>query len=114
IVGAFVRGDDRGESASDSQGRCALAVRPGLKQLRLTAEKEGYEPSHLDVDLSHAKSPVYLRLRAVQPPRRGMVWVNLPTGIYHYEGDRWYGTTKHGQYMTEADAIRAGYRAAKR
>ena len=46
-------------------------------------------------------------------PGSGMVWVNLPTGVYHYEGDRWYGKTKNGKYMTEQDAVRAGYRPAK-
>jgi hypothetical protein len=43
----------------------------------------------------------------------GKVWVNTDSGIYHREGDRWYGNTKHGQYMTEAEAIRAGYRVSK-
>lgn len=47
------------------------------------------------------------------PPAAGMVWVNLETKVYHKEGDRWYGKTKKGKYMTEADAIKAGYRAAK-
>jgi DNA uptake protein ComE-like DNA-binding protein len=47
------------------------------------------------------------------PPAAGMVWVNLETKVYHKEGDRWYGKTKNGKYMTEADAIKAGYRAAK-
>jgi DNA uptake protein ComE-like DNA-binding protein len=50
---------------------------------------------------------------AAQPPVKGMVWVNLDSKIYHYEGDRFYGKTKHGQFMTEADAIKAGYRASK-
>ncbi len=44
----------------------------------------------------------------------GKVWVNLDTKIYHREGDRWYGKTKNGKYMSEQDAIAAGYRAAKR
>ena len=48
-----------------------------------------------------------------QPPSPGMVWVNLDTKIYHRQGDRYYGNTKHGQWMTEADAIAAGYRASK-
>jgi DNA uptake protein ComE-like DNA-binding protein len=47
------------------------------------------------------------------PPARGMVWVNTATKVYHVEGDRWYGKTKEGQFMTEADAIKAGYRASK-
>jgi len=47
------------------------------------------------------------------PPARGMVWVNTATRVYHYEGDRWYGRTKEGKYMTEQDAIAAGYRASK-
>jgi hypothetical protein len=47
------------------------------------------------------------------PPAKGMVWVNLSTKVYHYEGDRYYGRTKNGKYMTEADAIKAGYHASK-
>ncbi len=50
---------------------------------------------------------------AQTPPSKGMVWVNTGTGVYHYEGDRWYGKTKQGKFMSEADAIKAGYRAAK-
>jgi DNA uptake protein ComE-like DNA-binding protein len=47
------------------------------------------------------------------PPVKGMVWVNLSTKVYHKEGDVFYGNTKNGKFMTEADAIKAGYRAAK-
>ena len=48
-----------------------------------------------------------------RPLAKGMVWVNTATKVYHYEGDKWYGNTKEGKYMTEADAIKAGYRASK-
>jgi len=41
-----------------------------------------------------------------------MVWVNTDSGIYHKPGSRFYGKTKQGKYMTEADAIKAGYRPA--
>ncbi len=50
---------------------------------------------------------------AQQPPVKGMVWVNTESKVYHKEGDRYYGKTKHGKFMTEQDAIKAGYRAAK-
>ena len=41
-----------------------------------------------------------------------MVWVNLDSKRYHKETSAWYGKTKNGKYMSEADAIKAGYRAA--
>lgn len=43
---------------------------------------------------------------------KGLVWVNLNTKIYHKEG-QFYGKTKNGQFMTEADAKKAGAEAAK-
>jgi Helix-hairpin-helix motif len=50
---------------------------------------------------------------AKTPPQKGMVWVNTDSGIYFHEGDRWYGKTKEGKFMTEADAKEAGYRETK-
>jgi len=47
------------------------------------------------------------------PPAKGMVWVNTSTKVYHKEGDRWYGKTKEGKFMTEDEAIKAGYHASK-
>jgi hypothetical protein len=42
----------------------------------------------------------------------GQVWVNTDAGVYHREGSPFYGTTRKGRYMTEQDAIQAGYKRA--
>jgi hypothetical protein len=53
---------------------------------------------------------------AANPPApgggHGQVWVNTETGVYHREGSRFYGTTRKGKYMTEQDAVQAGYKTA--
>jgi pyruvate/2-oxoglutarate dehydrogenase complex dihydrolipoamide acyltransferase (E2) component len=53
---------------------------------------------------------------AANPPApgggHGQVWVNPETGVYHRTGSRFYGTTRKGKYMTEQDAIQAGYKPA--
>ena len=52
-----------------------------------------------DADIAAAKSA-------------GKVWVNTDSKVYH-KGGRWYGKTKQGKFMTEAEAKAAGYTAAK-
>jgi hypothetical protein len=46
-------------------------------------------------------------------PKDIVVWLNIPTGIYHYKNERWYGRTKHGAYACEKEAIKAGDRASE-
>jgi len=46
-------------------------------------------------------------------PSDTVVWVNLPTKVYHFAGKKDYGNTKSGAYMCEKDAMASGMRAAK-
>jgi hypothetical protein len=47
-------------------------------------------------------------------PSDTVVWVNTPSRVYHYPGTHYYGHTKRGAYMCEADARAAGNRAARK
>jgi hypothetical protein len=65
-----------------------------------TASKAATSPAASDPQIASAKSS-------------GMVWVNTDSGIYH-KGGRWYGKTKTGKFMSEADAKAAGYKASEK
>ena len=39
------------------------------------------------------------------------VWVNTESKVYHCPGTKYYGTTKKGEYLTEADALAKGNHA---
>jgi hypothetical protein len=46
-------------------------------------------------------------------PRDIVVWLNLPTMIWHYRGQRWYARTQHGAFACEKEAAGSGARATK-
>lgn len=56
--------------------------------------------------------PIAVWLQADQGNPDIKVWVNTASGVYHCPGTRWYGATKQGTYMRQADAQKKGYRPA--
>lgn len=53
-----------------------------------------------------------LQARA-QCPSDTVVWANTTSGIYHYTGTRYYGHTRRGAYMCEAQARADGFRPSR-
>jgi hypothetical protein len=46
-------------------------------------------------------------------PKDIVVWLNLPTMIWHYRGQRWCARTQHGAFACEKEAGAAGARGTK-
>jgi hypothetical protein len=46
-------------------------------------------------------------------PKDVVVWLNLPTMVWHYKGQRWYANTIHGAYACEKEAGAAGARGTR-
>jgi hypothetical protein len=58
----------------------------------------------------NAPPPATSQRATPAPAGPGQVWVNTASKVYHCPGDRWYGKTKHGSYMSEAEARAQGAR----
>ena len=77
-----------------------MAPAPAAKAAPVKTAKATPTPAASDPQIASAKSS-------------GMVWVNTDSGVYH-KGGRWYGKTKTGKFMSEADAKAAGFKASEK
>ncbi len=86
-------------AASLTLGGSALAWQTPPPGKTKTATKAPEAPPPTDKEIADAKA-------------KGLVWVNTSTKVYHKDG-QFYGKTKQGKFLTEAEAQKAGYRLAK-
>jgi Carboxypeptidase regulatory-like domain len=130
-------GSSLGTLYSDSDGLFTVLVLPTSQTIRLRIEVDGFETLERNVNVPGSGTED-LRLKPLRripstpipltPTSQGSstpqaspatepsavrVWLNRPTGIYHCPGTQWYGRTKDGVFMTEAEARQEGYRPAR-
>jgi len=95
-------------------GASTAAPAPAVEKPAARAEPKSAAPSAAAPPAARSGASAKASSEPAQtPPEKGMVWVNTDSKVYHREGDRWYGKTKAGKFMTEAEALKEGYRAAK-
>ena len=71
----------------------------------------GLNAKPLEVPKSSSKSAHKVPETAAPGSGDGKVWVNTASKTYHCPGTKYYGKTKAGEYMSEADAKAKGNHA---
>lgn len=69
------------------------------KEAKAPRVKAALTPPPSDQEIADAKA-------------KGLVWVNTSSKVYHKDGE-FYGKTKRGKFMSEADAQKEGDHSAK-
>lgn len=56
-----------------------------------------------------AQAPQHALPPALRCPGDKVVWVNTRSGIYHFQRERYFGSTREGKFLCEHDADKEGY-----
>jgi hypothetical protein len=62
---------------------------------------------------TYGQTPTHSPPSAMSCPGDKVVWVNTNSGVFHYRGERYFGSTKHGKFVCEKAALREGDRPTR-
>ena len=63
--------------------------------------------------VAFAQTPQHSPPPNLKCPGDKVVWVNTKSGVYHFQGERYFGSTQGGKFMCEHEADKEGDRATR-
>ena len=61
----------------------------------------------------YAQTPSHTPPANMTCPGDKIVWVNTKSHVYHYEGERYFGSTQQRKFLCENAAVKEGDRATR-
>lgn len=102
------------KEAKKARKEAAKAAKEQKTETSSSADAKSHHWMHHETTASSSKAEANTHETAsTHPPSSGMVWVNTSSKVYHKAGSKWAGKTKHGKWMSEQEAVKDGYKAAK-
>ena len=98
LAPAFAQATAAGTAKTEA-AKTEPAKKPVAATVKKAKLKGGPTQNATAADIANAKT-------------NGLVWVNTSTGVYHKDGE-YFGATKQGKFMTEAEAQKGHFRSAK-
>jgi hypothetical protein len=63
--------------------------------------------------VTYAQTPTHAPPQQLSCQGDKVVWVNTRSGVYHYQGERYFGSTQQGKFICEKSALREGDRPTR-